>query len=311
MMGNKLYHYIMIGLALISGCRAEVSTDLPDHIDGLENFTVYSNNIEPVHDIIMTRQVVYSENENVMWGRVIMDVAVDSNGSVYISDMVNGTIHVDDGDYLIFFGSEEFGGPKNEGQTIETSRFSALKDKYIRHDIHSFRADGTAIFGNGITISDGAYMPRAHIGYTSDNIVYAWGEEMLFKVYDSDGDYMYLFYYPYQNIRVKSDHISKHYVNLNDEMSLFLEKQAPETWPAFNDLIVDDSNRLWVSAIIDDFEVYQWWVLKVDTGELLARFEWHRDKPILVVRNGHMYTRERDEETGLQQIVRYRIGMEK
>jgi len=82
----------------------------------------------------------------------------------------------------------------------------------------------------------------------------------------------------------------------------------PESWPALNDLLIDDENRLWVSTIVEDFEIFEWWVLE-ETGELITRFKWPRDEPIEVVKNGYMYTLETDEDTGLQQVVRYRIEM--
>ncbi|MCC5906914.1 MAG: hypothetical protein JJU13_11940 [Balneolaceae bacterium] len=44
--------------------------------------------------------------------------------------------------------------------------------------------------------------------------------------------------------------------------------------------------------------------------ELITWFEWPRDEPIEIIKNGYLYTRETDEETGLQQVVRYRIVME-
>lgn len=56
---------------------------------------------------------------------------------------------------------------------------------------------------------------------------------------------------------------------------------------------------------MEDFEVYEWWILE-ETGELITTFEWPRDERIEVIKNGKMYTRQTDEESGLQQVVRYR-----
>jgi len=70
------------------------------------------------------------------------------------------------------------------------------------------------------------------------------------------------------------------------------------------------SNRLWVFTIVEDFDVYEWWVLEL-SGELITRFEWPREEPIEVIKNGKMYTRQTDEETGLEQIVRYGIVIKK
>jgi len=99
--------------------------------------------------------------------------------------------------------------------------------------------------------------------------------------------------------------------NEGDDVALQMIREAdnlPESWPALNDLLIDDENRLWVSTIVEDFDIYEWWVLE-ETGELITRFEWPRDEPIEVVKNGYMYTRETDEVTGLQQVVRYRVEM--
>lgn len=74
-------------------------------------------------------------------------------------------------------------------------------------------------------------------------------------------------------------------------------------------MFFDDEDRLWVSTIIDSNEVYEWWVLK-NTGAVITQFEWPRGKPIEVVNNGYLYTRETDEETRIQEIVRYRIEMD-
>ena len=84
------------------------------------------------------------------------------------------------------------------------------------------------------------------------------------------------------------------------------EEQVPQTGPALNDLIVDDEGQIWVSTIVEDFDIYEWWVLE-ETGALITRFEWPRDEPIEVIRNGYMYTRQTDAETGIQQIVRCRV----
>ncbi|TYP95563.1 hypothetical protein LX73_0872 [Fodinibius salinus] len=52
-----------------------------------------------------------------------------------------------------------------------------------------------------------------------------------------------------------------------------------------------------------------WWVLK-PTGELIARFNWPRSKPIQLMKGDYIYTRETQEEIGQQQIVKYRFVME-
>uniref|UniRef100_UPI0035663D94 hypothetical protein n=1 Tax=Rhodohalobacter sp. TaxID=1974210 RepID=UPI0035663D94 len=74
-------------------------------------------------------------------------------------------------------------------------------------------------------------------------------------------------------------------------------------------LVVDNENRIWVSTIVEDFDIYEWWVLE-NTGEVITKFDWPRDEPIEVIKNGYVYTRQIEEETGLQQVVKYRIAFE-
>ena len=50
------------------------------------------------------------------------------------------------------------------------------------------------------------------------------------------------------------------------------EEQVPQTGPALNDLIVDDEGQIWVSTIVEDFDIYEWWILQ-ENGELITRLD--------------------------------------
>ncbi|WP_069130078.1 6-bladed beta-propeller [Rhodohalobacter halophilus] len=100
--------------------------------------------------------------------------------------------------------------------------------------------------------------------------------------------------------------------NEGDNMALQMIREAenlPDVWPVMNEILIDNENRIWVSTIVENFDIYEWWVLE-NTGEVITKFDWPRNKPIEVVKNGYMYTRQTDAETGLQQVVRYRIEFE-
>jgi hypothetical protein len=70
---------------------------------------------------------------------------------------------------------------------------------------------------------------------------------------------------------------------------------------------MDDHNRLWISTIVENQKVYQWWVLN-KKGKLLARFTWPRDEPIQDIQNHAIYVMIRNKE-GVARIVRYKIQM--
>jgi len=136
-----------------------------------------------------------------------------------------------------------------------------------------------------------------------DHFYSAWSEDFLINVYDPDGKHNHSFYYPYERVSLTMESAEKAGI---PEFILdgFQLMELPESWPVLNSILIDDGNRLWVSTIVGDFEVYQWWILR-ETGELLARFTWPRNRQIEVVKNDKVYVRETDPVTGLQQVVRY------
>ena len=215
-----------------------------------------------------------------------------------------------DGIFLIFWGNEDIGSVHNiKGRTYEGSVFNPKLNTYLKHDVFSFRWTGKVLAYKGGITNNVPYMLSSQFDYSGDELVYGWTKELLFKVYNKEGSYVRAYYYPRKNIELKrKDVLSYHKDSDNQVKNAILNAELPETWPAFNTLKLDDQNRLWISTIVDDREVYQWWVLK-NTGELLARFTWPRNKSIEEVKNGYLYARKTVEETGLQQIVRYRIEM--
>jgi hypothetical protein len=141
------------------------------------------------------------------------------------------------------------------------------------------------------------------VSLSDENLIYsAWSTDFLIKIYGPDGEYERAFYYPSDEVPLTAESISKVGSQLLQKGMSSMD--LPESWPVLNTLIVDDENRLWVSTTVKDHEVYEWWVLRKN-GEVITKFEWPRNKSVEEVRNGYVYTRETEEETGLQQIVRY------
>ena len=143
----------------------------------------------------------------------------------------------------------------------------------------------------------------------NDHIFTAWSEDFLIKEYDNDGNYQRAFYYTYVNRALSREQVISTYSSDLTRKAVGKAK-FPETWPALNSMIMDDKNRLWISTIVGDQQVNQWWILDADDGSLLGRFIWPREKSIETIKNGKLYTRETDQKTGLEEIVRYDIIME-
>lgn len=95
---------------------------------------------------------------------------------------------------------------------------------------------------------------------------------------------------------------------LSDDDAVIMIKEAenlPEYWPVLNDLLVDDEERIWVSTFTEDHSVFEWQVLN-EKGDIISKFLWPKDKPIQIIKNGYIYTKELDED-GFDQVVKYKI----
>lgn len=154
---------------------------------------------------------------------------------------------------------------------------------------------------------------RSSIIAVSDHYIFSIRTDaFLIKVYDKTGNYLRTIYYPY----------SKSELNVSDlDLSDGLEgtinenkDQIPDTWPAVHTMFVDDQNRLWVLTITDSKTHYLGWVL-APNGELLATFNWPGKrnertpivKPLFIVKNGYLYTRERNIREGIDRIIKWKI----
>ncbi|MEQ9091340.1 MAG: 6-bladed beta-propeller [Balneola sp.] len=150
------------------------------------------------------------------------------------------------------------------------------------------------------------------------NFYAAKTEEFKIDVLDSEGRYVRTIEKPFDNIPLNKEMLIKEYEETNympqlgDGVAVKMLKKAddlPTKWPALKSMLVDDEGRLWVSTLVDNTEIYKWWILK-PSGEVISKLEWSRDKPIQQIRNGYLYTKEKDME-GADVVVRYSIKIEK
>lgn len=152
---------------------------------------------------------------------------------------------------------------------------------------------------------------------TDDGQFYTvWNDNFLIKLYDEQGKYRRAFYYPYSNSRLDLSEVP-----LDDTQRKVIkdnEDQVPASWPAIHTMELDDQGRLWVFTITDSKTHYKGWVLN-KKGKLLARFNWSgqrasrsvMSKSMLVIKNGYLYTRERDISKKVDRIVKYKINFKK
>lgn len=139
----------------------------------------------------------------------------------------------------------------------------------------------------------------------------AYTDEFLIHVHSPDGTHLHAYYFPFErSILDPAEVIHPRYSHNNQLLMVRESAEYPEKWPALYSMIVDDEGRIWVSTITDDRSLLEWWVIDDVSGELLTRFSLPFEKPIAAVKNGSVYTIEKNS-MGYEIVVRYRITDER
>src|SRR5690625_1824550 len=148
------------------------------------------------------------------------------------------------------------------------------------------------------------------LAVTDDGIIYkSWSEDFSIDLLNTEGNTITTLYYPLTPQPLnRTEHIKEYESNQNFHRAI-QQVDFPETWPVLDNIVVDDEKRLWVSTIVEDCDIFEWWIID-ESGEVITRFEWPRDEPIAVIRNGFLYPRETDKETGIQQISQYKVTID-
>src|SRR5690625_966993 len=264
-----------------------------------------------VYDRNQQRAVVFSIDS--LTYKYTINLADNRDQFEELSDAYLGNLNVRSNDTLLMaFSTSNFSDEINDWDSIKnTALFYNLDGKGRITSEKLFKAKSSI----QILIPYGARSVGTPVDFTGElltsfsddgDIYVNWSGDFLIKVYSDAGEYKHAFYYPFEKIPLSTETALNAGVpeRIIENMS---SMDLSETWPALNSMLIDDENRLWISTIVEDFDVYQWWVLDASDGSLLARFSWSRSKQIEKVKNGKLYTRETDEETGLQEIVRYDI----
>ncbi|MDZ7680977.1 MAG: 6-bladed beta-propeller [Fodinibius sp.] len=161
------------------------------------------------------------------------------------------------------------------------------------------------------------FLGQSLITLTNDDALYSvWSREFLIKKYDPNGTYQSAIYYPIEGPPFDLQKYAKaapfNYKTSEIEKAFEkADKKIPKTARIIADLKVDDQNRIWVAIPTGiQSETYEWWILE-ESGRLLAKLTLPRDKPIYDIKNGYLYSKKTNKETGTEYVVKYRIELTK
>lgn len=136
-----------------------------------------------------------------------------------------------------------------------------------------------------------------------ENIIWGYSNRIFLQVVSLDGEYNRSIYYSRENPPLDRTAL----IENNEDGAIrdaIRSLDVPSTRPAFGNLLVDDENRIWLELHTEDESENEWWVLD-DTGQKLALFLRPDNHQLERVKNGYVYFRETDEETGLQEVMKY------
>ena len=220
--------------------------------------------------------------------------------------------------------------PRNDGNYLitlsdERSTYGRLEIKFQVMDYEgNAMQEEPLLFQDGFRIKVGQSMkptmPLTFLGKTTvalsheDMLYTAWTRDFLIKKYDANGQYKSAIYYPIKGAAFDlDDYIESQFFSPKkrdiEEAFAEMNQELPETFPVINSIKVDDENRIWVAVPIGaKNEHYVWWVLD-NTGQLLAKLLLSQDQRIHDIKNGYLYSKEIDEETKAEYVVKYRIEL--
>ena len=238
-------------------------------------------------------------------------------------------------DYTINYGGNDSGmmgfpeqfTPLNNGNYLMVmSRMSGDGDQYTREpelvimdnsgeilDSEMVSFDSTNMLtvqaGNGgFMLMMPPYLRQSFVRSNSrEEIVYANSDRMFIRFFDLDGNYKRGVYHSHTNIPVNRSRILDNYEN--DEMrSAIRGETMPETMPIFDQMHLDDEDRIWFAMVTEEEDEREYLLLDYE-GEQLAAFTWPEGRSIQAIRDNHIYTQE-ENEMGLHKIVKYRIQLD-
>jgi len=180
----------------------------------------------------------------------------------------------------------------------------------VRSEIVSFQPNPmhTVQSDNSIRLTSLSFMGETHIGFTTSNeIVSGFSDQLLFHIVSLESDTLRSIYHSVSPPPLDRSEMLAEYDDdaMREDIG---SMDIPETRPVYDSFFVDDENRFWIEMLTEATDVNKWWIL-AENGEKLAAFDQPASSRLMDVKNGSAYFLEIDEETGLQDVVKYRFSL--
>lgn len=186
----RRFPFLISLIFIVSACSETPEIEVPEEIATLENVSVFESTVEPLGELILTREATFGDTEDVFLGAWLM-THVDDRGRVFIADNSETILHLynPDGTYNRSIGREGDGpGEYRNITAIQTGdRFLHLYDqntsRISRYDLNTFelRDDVTIEYSHntesgffrslrGFKLADeDHYLMQFGMGFRADN----------------------------------------------------------------------------------------------------------------------------------------------
>lgn len=198
--------------------------------------------------------------------------------------------------------------PSNYESDRSKKLYKVSKNGVIESDVILTLTTGKDLFDKEIPLLMSVPYSRSTLLTLSNNQIHRiWTENLAIESFEMDGTYSGAFYYSLEKRKFDKSQLIN---GFSHEMlkEAFIRASVPENWPTVNKFLVDDNGLFWVSRIVDTPKTNEWFVLSAQ-GELYARFEWPKVQDIQQIQDGFIYTLERNDDTGDENVMQYKYSL--
>lgn len=204
--------------------------------------------------------------------------------------------------YLVSVQTEKEEGERYSAYYLVNEVNEIISEKIVETQNKTTHIGNTkAGYRAGITLP---FSDRGEIVMSNSGHIYHMNTgEFLIRKYNIEGELEKAFYMPFEKDPLEEQEVlDQYHPNMHP---VFDDVEYPETWPAIEQILIDDENRMWVAAIVNDKTIHQWFIIDETSGDLLATFDWPRSKKVFAIQNGKLYAEMNDPEAGAKVVVGY------
>lgn len=146
----------------------------------------------------------------------------------------------------------------------------------------------------------------------NNRIYYGWTDSLTIQIFNLQGERVGGFSAPYEPVPVTKEDVEDYLATVEEserkQWRRALAGSTPETWPAFEDFIVDGQGRVWVALSSRPEEPTEW-VLFDESGTRLCSVVVPENVDLRAIQNGRAYAVAKTE-LDVPRVAIYRIEKE-